>query len=102
MASAARIDMYDRICAGIDFLTDELSPIHVWINQIDLDALDMYTLHKCVIGQLYGSFKYELWAQYGVTGPFSGHRFGFDDENENYDELTEAWKLVISGLRSVI
>ena len=98
----AEAQMYDRISAGITFLSVEHGSIHAWINRIDLDKLDLYSQINCIIGQLYGTYKYELWTQYGAAGSYSGHPFGFDDENEDYAELTEAWRLVISGLRSVL
>lgn len=95
-------DTYVRIDAGIDLLNDQFGSIHAWINRIDLDALDMFSLGQCIIGQLFGYYKSELWCAQGETSYYSGHRFGFDDESEQYAALTEAWIIVISNLRSVI
>lgn len=94
-------DMYSRISAGIDFLNGQFGSIHGWINKIDLEMLDMHSLKCCIIGQLYGSYRWDLWNADGRIG-YSGHPYGFDDEEERYAELTAAWIAVISGLRSTL
>lgn len=94
-------DMYSRISAGIDFLNEQFGSIHAWINEIDLEMLNMHSLEYCVIAQLYGSYCYELWNTDARIG-YSGHPYGFDDEQEEYAELTAAWIAVISGLRSTL
>jgi len=95
-------EMYECISEGIDFLNGEFGDIHAWIGAIDLDTLRMSSTTECIIGQLYGNYTPSLWLAYGEIGYYSGHRYGFDDVNQNYQELTEAWQAVIAGLRAVL
>lgn len=86
----------DRVDLGVAWLDGRLGPD--WPRQIDLETLDLYDPHQCVIGQLFGSF-------YNI--PFTdanASRLGFDIRSvyatDGYEELQAAWIDKLTQLQS--
>lgn len=100
-------DIVRRVEAGAAWL-DENKP--GWVDQIDLDRLDMYERPDCILGQLYGNFNNV--AQYFGDEPTEERplshdaavSFGFFAANlerceEEYAILQSAWKRLITTRR---
>jgi hypothetical protein len=99
-------DIATRVAAGVGLL-DEQEP--GWLNKIDLTQFDIASTHRCVLGQVYGSF-HEGVSNLGLCGDDEqGCReleYGFDvsDSRMNeakweYADLQKEWVRVIEALR---
>lgn len=49
--------MNPRVEAGVEWLNENRPG---WYNEIDLDRLDIYSEKRCIIGQLYGRYDYDV------------------------------------------
>jgi len=95
-------EMYERVNNGIEFLNSYFGILDAWINRVDLEKLDMHSLSDCIVGQIFGYYKYSLWCSEEDIEYCSGHPYGFDDSSGRYTELTEAWIVVLSNLRTTL
>ena len=68
-----------------------------WYNQIDLNKLDQSSAYVCVLGQLYGEYYKGLDAL-GIEDMQDRCNYGYSS-NDDYDNLTEAWKKIILSRR---
>lgn len=95
-----------EVLAGIDFLNEMLGP--EWVDHIDPSTLSLASVHACVLGQC---FK-EPAKRHGKSGYFYAVETYSETHNDqdtrwakehgfytdgDYDELTEAWRIVVSA-----
>lgn len=82
--------------AGVALL-DERYPYANWASLLDLDVLDMASHYDCVLGQLYGAYRFGLTAlglEWGSAYGFTFGAFGAGDVM-THDELTVQWRHVV-------
>lgn len=89
---------YDEIMAGCGVL-DEVRP--GWVDEIDLDRLNLASILDCVLAQLYGGFfsaKEKLGMSWDVAED-NGFALDFSYERQDYETLTTEWREVIQSRR---
>lgn len=76
-------------------LLDEAQP--GWRELINLTTLDINTTHNCILGQVFGSYR-EGCRVLGIQAFSVKDSFGFTSAGgtENWQHLTEEWKLALS------
>lgn len=86
-------EIKSRVAAGIEWL-DAKKP--GWVNEIDLDELDIIICWKCILGQLFGDFS--RWPRLELTLN-QLFEFGFDapvnkpvQTRAYYAELEDEWR----------
>ncbi len=84
----------EKINRGVEFL-NEVRP--EWLNEIDLDELDIFEPDRCMLGQLKAYKRMD-------NSDLSMYDLGFAGEGCDYREscnqLTDAWKEKIMELRN--
>lgn len=100
-----------RVQAGAAWLDEHETG---WVDRIDLDRLSLEHCKRCVLGQVFGDYydaplagapysTEELYAYadaaqpLGFTGTRHDEMYGTDEE---YAELTEAWRQLIETRRA--
>jgi hypothetical protein len=92
----------ERVNAGAAWL-DQHQP--GWVDRIDLDRLNLEATCHCILGQLHGDY-YEALDDLGrrVPGQWTAEGLGFNastrSADEEYDELTAAWRQLIEQRRA--
>jgi hypothetical protein len=86
-----------RVAAGAAFL-DEREP--GWADRIDLDQLDLSSDCRCVLGQLHGDYGTGLDVLDVEFGTGASRGLGFNCAGGEFDELTAAWRELISRRRA--
>lgn len=92
-----------QIERGVEYLDQDLGPS--WVEDIELDELELWSGCNCVVGQLYGEF----WKQFDSLWKAQGYAFSLPETmdymrgNEReylYADLTQEWRAKIAQLRA--
>ena len=89
-----------RVARGAALL-DEKQP--GWWQRIDLGALDIYSCHFCVLGQLraFDGEELDFDPDYGFDAPeFPGFLSNHSARMQSYADLTAAWCELIESRRA--
>ena len=85
--------MEEYVLKGVVLLDSKLPG---WEDHIDWDTLDIWSVSKCIIGQLNQALDIETFDVLGFEGGYvEGRQYGFDvpDPAKNhYEELNTAWQ----------
>lgn len=108
VASPSDDSLEVRVARGAAFLDEKLGR-EFWLERVDVDTLDVWSVADCVVCHVtglsysdglqvlgapgtYGSFTRAKWAgAYGFSDDLGGHR---------YDTLTELWVAKVRALRA--
>jgi hypothetical protein len=80
-------DYTTQVQSGIKLLDGYYGSRSAWVNDIDLDTLDLGSCGVCVLGQLFGDYSEGL----DTLNIGGGYSYGFDTSG-SFRELTQAWK----------
>jgi len=69
-----------------------------WYWDVDIDNLSLWSTWDCILGQLYGSFGVGESAL--GLGNKDAEYYGFFRENDDYEELHDAWIAAIKARRN--
>ena len=91
-------DLAQRVARGASWL-DVKHP--GWSAKIDPALLYMGECSMCIIGQLYGSFNVQTYAEGGVLRGIDPVVYGFqlpagEDDSQNWDALGSLWRAAIA------
>jgi len=91
--------MNERLQPGIDLVTEHYG--EDWYERIDVDALNMASWTRCVLGQLEGSYslaalKFDFSRNGRLADAFNAHHPNLAPA------LTEAWRDVIRERRAAM
>lgn len=85
-------DIKERVLRGLELLRQEYG--ENWVEQITPESLDLASVSRCVLGQVFGNYNEAIARIDGDLEAEGGAAFGFDTEGESYEDLTDAWLLV--------
>lgn len=100
--SAQQIPAWAFVARGAELL-DERSPS--WYRDVDVTRLDMASKFDCVVGQLFGVYRYGLERLATPIDHVSlllrfAREHGFDaGKDGDFEELTDAWIIEIYARR---
>jgi hypothetical protein len=87
--------MAERAAVGAALLDAEVPG---WAKRIELEELDLGSPHRCVLGQLYGSYARGLsavglgWLRGTRDGSRERGFTAYPSEGDTFAELTAAWR----------
>jgi len=99
------LNIEDRVQKGIDYLNKNYPD---WLDQINIDRLDLNDPFDCILGQLFGNFSRSNlnWVEVGEYGFDRPHDLYEEYNEENvanrlkyFEDLTFFWKKKIRALR---
>lgn len=106
----SELTIEQRVAAGAKWL-DENQPR--WLDHVDIEALDLESCQRCVLGQLFGDFRespllagLDLDSPWGDaqaeanTAPLGFDVFEGEDSCSGFAELTAEWRRVIESRRA--
>jgi hypothetical protein len=95
------VNVSERVAQGVALLDEQVPG---WVDRINLDALDVWNVRQCVLGQLFGGYNVGLF-KLGL-GKVGGAHLGFAASPQaeltvirEYAALNEEWRRVITILR---